>query len=303
MVLFSLSFFSQFHQEPENNLIPIQDTEIIIKGTILDKVTNEPVPRANIVVAATKTYIQANDNGAFTLSLKPEYATGKVRVLSLGYTSQEFNVVDLIKQHKATKEVKLFLTPDYKNLKVVEVKAKARKWKIKRVGYHIGEGSSFHRELYPSDTLIVAAAGQEIGNRIQLNKYPAFLQSVSFGLAGSGGEELNIRVRLYSLKDNLPYLNLLPESAIVAVPPYHTGWVTVNLQQYNIKLQEDFAVVIEWQNKNNELNTSSLMAFASVPKGQITYYRESDLKPWKTVNSTLVDIKSIGMYVTLLYER
>jgi len=292
-----------FYKKFDKNRICIQDKNILLKGTVLDKATNSPIPYASLSVVDGKTYTQANTNGAFALSLKPEYQNGKIRVTMLGYITQEFSIADLIKQNTTQKEIKLFLVPDYKSLKTVEVHAKARKWKIKKVGYHIDEGASMHYEFYPSDTIKVASSGQEIGNNIHLNQYPAALRSVSFGLAGLSGVKLLIRVRLYSLKDNLPHLDLLPESAIIAIPPHHAGWITVNLQEYNIKLKEDFAVVVQWLNESKERNNSSLMAYASIPKGQIIYYRESSLKPWQIVKSTLIDVNSIGMYVTVLYEK
>lgn len=280
----------------------VQDKNRLIRATILDKVTAAPIPFAHISVVGGNVYREADNNGAFTLPLKPEHENGKIKVTALGYISQEFSIAVLVKQNEASKVHLLYLVPDYKNLQVVEIKAKARKWKIKKAGYHIDEGSAIHYEFYPSDTLTIGVLGHEIGNRIQLNKYPAALWSVSFGLQGLSGERLKVRVRLYSLKNNLPHLNLLPEPAIIAIPPHHAGWITVNLQQYNVTLKEDFAVVLEWDGAK-EQNTSSLMAFATLPRDQVTYFRESHLKPWKLINSTLVDIKSIGMYATVVYEK
>ena len=282
-------------------LVPVKAATV--KGTVIDKATDLPIPYAYLAVSSNGTSTQANGKGEFALSLGSQNQHGSIRVTSLGYVSQEFSIADLIKEKTGTNGVKLFLSPKHERLSEVEVKAKASKWKSKKIGYHIDEGSPFHYELNPSDTLTAAASGQEIGNRIRLKKRPAFLQCISFGLAGSGNEKAIVGIHIYSLKDNLPYLNLLPEPVTITIPAHHTGWITVNLEKYNITLKEDFAVVIEWLTKTNRLNSSTLIAYATVPKGQITYYRESDRKPWKIVKSGLLNVKSIGLYVTLLYEK
>ncbi|MGV3589290.1 MAG: carboxypeptidase-like regulatory domain-containing protein [Adhaeribacter sp.] len=304
MAIFLLSAGPKsFKQKPVNIVSRNQqDLSISIQGFVLDKASNAPVPYARISVVAGKAYFEADNRGAFTLTLKPEQQNGQLKVSALGYIAQEFSISDLIKQNGNAVAPKLYLVPDYKSLPAVEVKAKARKWTIKKAGYHIDEGSAIHYEFYPSDTVTMAAGGHAIGNKIQLNKYPAALRSISFGLQGLSGERLKVNVRLYSLKNNLPHLNLFPEPLIIAIPPHHAGWITVNLQQYNITLKEDFAIVLEWDGAK-EQNTSSLMVFATLPKGQITYYRESQLQPWQIAKSTLVDIKSIGMYATVIYQK
>ncbi|GEO05395.1 hypothetical protein AAE02nite_30590 [Adhaeribacter aerolatus] len=268
----------------------------------MDEKSNAPIPFAHITVIDEKISAEADNKGEFTLLLKPENKNGKIRITSLGYLTQEFSIAALMEPSEASTIQKLYLVPDYKSLQEVEIKARARKLKTKKAGYHIGEGTSIHYEFYPSDTLKIKVPGHEIGNRIQLDKYPATLRNVSFGLQGLSEARLLMRIRLYSLKNNLPHLNLLPESAVIAIPPHHAGWITVNMQEYNIKLTEDFVVVVEWD-AHRERNTSSLMAFASIPQDQVIYYRESNLAPWQIVKSTLVNIKSIGMYATVVYEK
>lgn len=281
----------------------IGEQTIVLKGTVLDKTTNSPIPYAHISFVDTKLNMQTDLNGIFSILLKPGQANGKIRIMSLGYSPQEFIIADLIKQSSLTTSLSLFLAPDYKNLKEIEVNAKAKTWKVKKIGYHIDEGAPFHYEFFPSDTLTGKATGQEIGARIQLGKYPAFLRSVSFGLAGLSEKEIKISVHLYSLKNNLPYLNLLPKPAIIALPSHHAGWISVNLQEYNLKLKEDFAIVVEWLETSGEQNRLTLMDFANIPKGQLIYIRSSAQKPWKVVKSSLIDINSIGMYASVVYEK
>ena len=274
-----------------------------LSGTVLDKATNAPIPYASVIVTGEQRQVQTNGAGRFSLPMGAGAEGGSISVSSVGYISRTFAIADLLKQQAGGGGVKLYLLPKHEDLSEVEVKARSRKWKTRKVGYHIDEGTTFHHELSPSDTIPEGRTGQEIGNRIILKKQPAVLQSVSFGLTGSGVAKLAVGVRLYSLKDNLPHHNLLPEPVVVSIPPHHTGWITVNLEQYNLTLQDDFVLAIEWLTETNKLNDSSLMGFATTPKGQVTYYRDSAQKPWQILNSTLLSVRSYGMYATLLYEK
>ncbi|TXK36886.1 carboxypeptidase-like regulatory domain-containing protein [Pontibacter qinzhouensis] len=273
-----------------------------LTGTVLDKTTGQPIPYASVVIATTDKQVQTNSSGKFSLQLGAGAENGSLRVSSVGYKSQAFAIADLVQQQRQG-SLTLYLLPKQETLNEVEVKARNKKWKARKVGYHIDEGTTFHHELYPADTIPADRTGPEIGNRIILKKQPALVQSVSFGLTGSGVAKVEVGIKLYSLKDNLPHQNLLPESVVVAVPPHHTGWISVNLEKYNLTVQEDVVLVLEWLTETNKLSNNSLMGFSTMPKDQVTYYRETQQLPWQLLGSTLLSIRSYGMYVTFLYEK
>ncbi|WP_162055777.1 carboxypeptidase-like regulatory domain-containing protein [Pontibacter pamirensis] len=279
-----------------------QDDKISITGTVLDKATDTPIPFASVSVVGREQHVQSNGKGYFTLLLRPEDRRHSLRISSLGYVSREYKVEALLDK-AGSGGVSLFLELKHRSLKEVEVTAKAQKWKAQRVGYHIDEGTSFHYRFTPSGTAYTVTAGQEIGTRIRVKRKQAVLQSVSFGLAGSGNAAVKVGVKLYSIKDNLPYQNLLHKPAIISIEPHHTGWITVDLEKHNITVEGDFALVVEWLSETTRLNSGSLMTFATTPKGQVTYYRAAGAEPWRIRKSTLLDVKSIGMYATLLYQR
>lgn len=272
----------------------------VMKGVVLDEETKHPVGYANILLVRAKKSTQTGSKGEFVLQIPPEYQQGTVRFTSMGYVPKEIEIDVLLREWAKTKQVKIYLTPKYEGLKEVEINAKSKKWKARKVGFNIDKGTSFHHQFSPLDTL-VEKSGKEIGNRFTLKKYPAYLNSISFGLAGSGNVKAIIGLRIYSLKNDLPDKDILPERIILRIPPHHTGWVTVDLDKYNIMLQDDFVVAIEWLSDTNVLNKSSLMAFATHPKGQVTYSRASDQKSWKILHPTLTNVNSIGLYVTVLY--
>ncbi|RIJ42627.1 carboxypeptidase-like regulatory domain-containing protein [Pontibacter oryzae] len=265
-------------------------------GVVLDKATGAPIAYANLLVIGTNKYAQANSKGEFTLSLSASYSNATLKISSLGYKAAELSINALNKEAGKPDNLKLYLAPAPAKLSEVEVKAKAANWKTSKVGFHIDEGSPFHHAFEPLEKSLITKKGQEIGNKIHFRKYPAYLQQVSFGLSGSGNLPIAARIKVYSLKKNQPHENLLKENVVVQIPPHYTGWVQVNVSEYNLLLEEDFVVVLEWINDANKLSDNSLMTYANSPKGQITYYRTSTDQPW-----SWLPYYSIGLYVTLLH--
>lgn len=265
-----------------------------LAGVVLDKATGAPIAYANLLVIGTNKYAQANSKGEFTLTLAASYSNATLKISSLGYKPAELSISALNKDSAAV--LKLYLAPALAKLSEVEVKAKAANWKTSKVGFHIDEGSPFHHAFEPLEKSLITKKGQEIGNKIHFRKYPAYLQQVSFGLSGSGNLPIAARIKVYSLKKNQPHENLLKENVVVQIPPHYTGWVQVNVSEYNLLLEEDFVVVLEWINDANKLSDNSLMTYAKSPKGQITYYRTSTDQPW-----SWLPYYSIGLYVTLLH--
>ncbi|GAB3202275.1 hypothetical protein ABID22_002613 [Pontibacter aydingkolensis] len=297
VILIDSGSFNPINKSTKRQLIT---SATVIKGVVLDEETKLPVGFANITLIKNQKGTQTGSKGEFELQITSDHQHEKISITSLGYIFKVVEVEDLLKEWVGTKQIKIYLKPKYEDLREVEIKAKSKKWRARKVGFNLDKGTSFHHKFNPLDTL-VEKSGREIGNKFSLKKYPAYLNSISFGLAGSGNVKSIIGLRIYSLKNNLPDKDILPERIILRVPPHHTGWVTVDLDKYNIMLKDDFAVTVEWLSQTNILNKSSLMAFATHPKGQVTYARVLYKNPWSIVRPTLTNVNSIGLYVIVLY--
>ncbi|NEM97433.1 carboxypeptidase-like regulatory domain-containing protein [Pontibacter burrus] len=277
-----------------------------IEGTVKSAENGQSIPFVAVGLKNSSTGITADGRGKFKLSLKAQNLTDTLYFSAIGYSNLLIPVKKLIGR-EFKKEIydsnqnsynkAFYLSPKPVALGTVEVKASSVKWKEVRVGYNISKGASSWHEFEPLDTLLSGVTGQEIGNNFRTKKYPVYLKDFNFGLHGSGNLAVTIRLRIYSIRNNLPHESLLDRDIVVKIPRHHTGWIKVNLEQYNIKLDQDFAVALEWINEANSLNRNSLMTFAKIPKDQITFYRDAKTSLWRKLHAT-----SIGMYVSLLYE-
>ncbi|MBB6613138.1 carboxypeptidase-like regulatory domain-containing protein [Pontibacter sp. Tf4] len=277
-----------------------------IEGTVKSTENGQAIPFVAVSIKNSGTGITADAMGRFKLRLKEHHLTDTLTFSAIGYSNLSLPVKKIIngglkrEVHEVNQNVynkTFYLSPTPVALGTIEVRAKRVRWKEVKVGYNMSKGAALWHEFEPLDTLLSGVTGQEIGNNFRSGKYPVYLKDFNFGLHGSGNLAVAIRVRIYSIRNSLPHKSLLDRDIVVKIPPHHTGWIKVNLAQYNIKLEEDFAVALEWINEANRLNGNSLMTFAKIPKDQVTFYRDDRTAPWKKLHAT-----SIGMYVSLLYE-
>lgn len=67
-----------------------QDDKLVLKGTVIDAQTQEPIPFANLGLLGTVAGVASDMDGKFELSIPPKYALHKVRVSAVGYATVEY---------------------------------------------------------------------------------------------------------------------------------------------------------------------------------------------------------------------
>lgn len=71
------------------------DGKIILKGTIIDSRTGQPVAFANLGLLGTVAGVASDMDGKFELTIPDKYATHQVRVSSVGYATAEMKVYEI----------------------------------------------------------------------------------------------------------------------------------------------------------------------------------------------------------------
>lgn len=67
-------------------ILPVQ-AQTVLRGRVLDAETHQPIPNAQVGVAANRIGTSTNDDGRFALSIPPAYAQERLTVALLGYRS------------------------------------------------------------------------------------------------------------------------------------------------------------------------------------------------------------------------
>lgn len=92
------------------------DGKIIIKGTVVDQVTNEPLPFANMGLLGTVAGTASDIDGQFELIVPDKYATHVLKISVVGYAPYEMKVYEA-----KDKILKIALKPISFGIKEVEV--------------------------------------------------------------------------------------------------------------------------------------------------------------------------------------
>lgn len=93
------------------------DGKMVLKGTILDSRTNEPVPFANLGLLGTVAGVASDMDGKFELVIPDKYAIHKVRVSAVGYATVEYKAYEL----KDKPDFKIMLRPVTYGIGAVDV--------------------------------------------------------------------------------------------------------------------------------------------------------------------------------------
>lgn len=72
-----------------------EDGKLVVKGTVIDAVTKEPIAFANLGLLGTVTGVASNVDGQFELSIPAMYATHTLRISAVGYRVQDLKVYQI----------------------------------------------------------------------------------------------------------------------------------------------------------------------------------------------------------------
>lgn len=204
-----------------------------LSGLVKDAKTKEAVPFVNVGIIGKSVGTVTNDGGAFKISLA-NHGTDTLKFSMIGYKPQSFLVADLA---KSPENLVINLIPDVRNLK--EVKVSNRKWKTAVLGNTTksqGTNAGFSSN----------ALGHEIGAIIKIKKSPTWLKRFNASIVENVlSDSVKLRLNIYSVKDGLPYQNILQQNIFVTV---HKGdkEVNINLEPYNVMVDDKFFISLEW---------------------------------------------------------
>ena len=204
----------------------------VIKGQIFDSRTNEPLEYVSIGVINTNLGTISNDSGYFEFDSKGQDLSSTVRISMIGYKPQTFTIEQLlqpdltIKLIKATYEIKeVIISPTKKRI----VGAK---------GFNRSQGWSGWGGMY-------VRKGYEIGIKIDLGDKPVKIKSLHVMLHRQAFDTSTFRLHVRAVKDTLVLDELLNENIIFSITK-ETGWVEIDLSPYNIILNGEIGLTLEW---------------------------------------------------------
>lgn len=254
-------------------------TELI--GQVIDASTKEPIPYVNIGLVDENIGTVSDEQGYFQLEIDPlQYGQSNLRFSMIGFESKTY-----VLQEYLQKELLIIpLTEESTELEEVIVYTKRTQFETKILGNKTT--SKFIYAAFTSNKL-----GNEMGFVVRKRKRPMILKKFNISLVENDYGLIRFRLNFYSVKNGLPTSTLLKENIIIETDAT-SGIVSKDLAPYEIVIDEDFFVSIEWI---EDLGPGKLY-FSGGFFGSPLIAREVSQGTWSKVGSG-----SVGMNLEVRY--
>jgi len=248
------------------------------KGVLLEESSRQPIEFANVGVVGKGFGTVTNDKGEFNLAIPDSLMGEKIRISMIGYKTKEF----ALGEFKAGTIV--YLAADITSLNEVVVQAK--KTKIKILG---NETNTKHVQGgFKNNSL-----GAELAIKLNIKHPQTHLRRFFVNINANSLGIPVFRFNLYNADDKgMPKENILKKNIIIE-PKQKTGLIELDLTPYEIYVDNDVFIAIEWI---KDLGDVKGLSFSTKLIGSTTYYRMASQDKWHSVSPI-----GMGLYVEAAY--
>lgn len=207
----------------------------IVSGTVVDLTSKQALAYVNIGVVGKGIGTVSDINGKFSINLDDSLNSQSLKFSYIGYKSQSFNVKE-VKQNLKNNLLSIALEENAISLTQVVVKPKVIKTKV------LGNKNDSRAMIagFKSNDL-----GSELGTIMKIKKPSTHIEDLNFNIAHNEIENAKFRVNIYAMRNGQPDSILLKEPIYVTTS-IKSGTLTVDMKQYNIWVDTDFMVSLEW---------------------------------------------------------
>ncbi len=204
-----------------------------IQGRVVDLNSGEALEYVSIGVLNTRYGTITNEKGEYSLVVNDLSPDSILRISFIGYESQIYSLKELLNENEI---IRLVVKP----VQIGEVTVKPFGEAVKigttgftRIGTWCGWGGSRFGK------------GNEIGTEMDMGDSPSYLQSLHVHVHRQAYDTSWYRLHIRTLEEDLPGEELLTDNIIVSISE-ESGWVELDLREYNIVLTGQVAVTLEW---------------------------------------------------------
>lgn len=251
----------------------ISAQEKTIHGVILDSL-KKTIKYANIGVLNKPVGTVSDENGKFKFILEDIKESDTLRVSCLGFKTKQIILKDIL-----NREEDLNIILENYTEKLDEIKI--NKSNLKNYSEGKDKTDTKHQVIFANPNYKNLNLGSEIGKKFSLGtKKPSLLTEFKFYIKDNNFEKVKFRINVYKIKNNKPDIKINKENIIVEVEHKLTDWVNVDLSQFDINIQEDIIVTVEWIEHSNDGNKLNLPII--IPSfGSTHYYKFGSQGTWE----------------------
>jgi len=274
--------------------VEVSSSSVLLSGEVLHQETKAPIPYASVGLLGESIGTITNEEGVFSLSIPAAQANKILRISAIGFEAQELKVADLAAAFATDKNVTISLRAT--SIQLPEVTVNPKEWKTKKIGGTAGTKTYFSHSFVIMPRPLHANLGREIGIQIDNDHTLSYLSKLNFCLHSNQYDQVKFRLNVYYLKNGKPSENLLPQDIFVSVTDKKTGWMQVDLEPYDLYLENDFVVSLEWIDCAPKTVSKYLSLSASMPGFQNAYHKDASQSDWKK-------LPAVGMGMNVVVQR
>jgi hypothetical protein len=265
---------------------------LIIRGTVVDAETNTPLAYANVGVVGQSFGSLTDTTGYFTFQIDRKLTSADSLLISLvGYQSLRMAVKDVIDNPEKT----FRLTREYGLLTEVKINGSVSRSAPEIVGRQKVTKLvqvSMHNRKSTDETV-----GSEIGMLYKPKKKGAWLKDFNFYISANNFDHIRVRINIYDLQNAIPHELINGQQIIAVIDSSQTGWISVDLEKYGIKIDHEFVVSIQWVESTMKKREKpiTIMPVAATPFTKNCFVRVASQDKWKRMGINL------SSYVRVVY--
>jgi hypothetical protein len=243
-------------------------TQSILTGVVIDAEDNKPVQYVSIGITTTPNGTVSNVAGLFSINLDNKVTNNDtLKFSSIGYQSEAFLIGEL---KERLKDGPLIISLKKSVIQLKQVSIVSKKVHVKIVGYDKNSklfGLGFD----------ASGVGSQAGVIIPITHPETNLQNLSFFIIQNPFKHLVFRMNMYELVNDKPGNNILSENIFIHVEDNQTGKMIFDLSKYNLYLNNDVLLTLEWIEAQPA--TNGKLAIAAAVFGH-TYFRQASQYTW-----------------------
>lgn len=255
--------------------------QTFVIGQVIDAATKEPLPYVNIGLLNKNIGTVSDETGYFELEVNTEQnSRDTLRFSMIGFETKSYTLNDFINQN----EIEVYLTEKSTALDEVILSSKRKKYQTKILG-----NKTTSKALYAAFTS--NKLGNEMGFIVRARKHPMILKKFNISLVENDYGPIKFRLNIYDVLNGLPNKTLLKDNIFIETEE-SSGIVSLDLTPYEIILDQDFFIAIEWI---EDLGPGKLY-FSGGFFGAPLFAREVSQGTWEKIGTA-----SVGMNVEVRY--
>lgn len=264
-----------------------------IEGKVTNNQDGSPIEYVNIGIVDVALGTITDKDGNFKLDVKGLPLESKVAISMVGFKAQTFTIEKLLKSSNLIKLQEISY-----HIEEVIIKPNGSIRKIGTTNFTRGGGVCGWGGTQFS-------SGHELGLQMDLGNTPVELKSLHIRLYKQSFDSTLLRLHIRDVKGNLPNNELLKENILVNITK-ESGWVEIDISNYNIVLSGEVILTLEWLKifginndrliKMNKSKNPTANVLFNLKKNNGTFYirRGSEAK-W-----TIVESQSPSFYITVI---